>query len=257
MPAALLLAVALLSLRPASAAAQSLRGRVLDASNQGPVGGATVRLLSLDSAQVAGVLADEAGLFVVPAPGAAEYLVAVDRFGYTPNVSGPVRLRAGGFATVTITLAPRPIPLDSVGVRVPAQDPNLRLSGFYNRKQDGAGIFLERADIEKKSTGRMSDALGGLSGVRVLTDNGTDVQLRGSMTNVLRGTPQMCLPLVYMDGLLVADGKTAGYGRMNLEQIRPQDVAGIEIYMGESSVPLQFARGGGACGAILFWTRAR
>jgi hypothetical protein len=119
------------------------------------------------------------------------------------------------------------------------------------------GKYLDANDILKRGAGsRMADVLGGISGVRVLTEGGkTDLQIRGAMTNVFRGNPQMCLPLILVDGLLVADGMTDGYGRMNLEQIRPQDVAGIEIY-GEAGVPLQFARGGGACGVVLFWTKS-
>ena len=105
--------------------------------------------------------------------------------------------------------------------------------------------------------GGLADVLGGISGVRVIADNGTtDVQIRSSMTNVFRpGGPQLCLPLVFVDGLVMADAKMPGPGRMNLEQIRPQDVAGIEIY-GEAGTPLQYARGGGQCGAVLFWTRS-
>ena len=59
---------------------------------------------------------------------------------------------------------------------------------------------------------------------------GTAKSLVSRTTNVFRpGGPQMCLPLVYIDGLLVADGKMPGYGRMNLETIRPTDVAGVDI----------------------------
>lgn len=244
---------------PTGASAQALRGRVVDATSQTPVAGASLRLLSADREEVAVGIADDEGTFALLARAAGEYMVEVERIGYRSVTLGPFRLRASGFAEVTLAMTPSPIPVDSVDVSVRNQDPALRSAGFYGRRQEGRGTFLERADIEKRSTNRMADVLSGLGGVRVITDNGmTDVQLRGSMTNVFRpGGPQVCFPFVFVDGLLVADGKMAGYGRMNLETVRPSDVAGIELYMGESSVPLQFARGGGACGAVLFWTRIR
>lgn len=248
--------LALLLAAPAAARAQTLRGTVTDRATQGPVAGATVILVTPDSQQVASGISDDNGAFTVTAaPG--EYMVTVQRIGYAYFIDGPIRLRANGFASVNLSLTPQAIAVDTLGVRVEQQDPALRRAGFYQRKKDGHGIFLDRGFIEKRESSRMSDILSGLQGVRVISDNGTtDVQLRNSMTNVFRGTPQACLPLIFVDGLLLADGKVAGFSRMNLEQIRPNDTAGIEVYMGESSVPLQFARGGGACGALLFWTRS-
>ncbi|MSR35698.1 MAG: hypothetical protein EXR95_03490 [Gemmatimonadetes bacterium] len=241
---------------PAAGRAQSLRGSVVDASTQLGVAGAAVRLIGADSQQVATAIAGDDGRFAVAAP-VGTYTVVIERIGYTTTTFGPVRLRPSGFVEVNFALDPDPVQMDSLAVRVDEQDPTLRRAGFYQRMQDRHGLFLDRAYIEKRGSARMEDVLGGLTGVRVIHDGaGIDVQLRGSMTNVFRGTPSMCLPLVFVDGLLVADGKVSGFGRLNLESIRPQDVAGVELYMGESSVPLQFARGG-ACGALLFWTRSR
>jgi hypothetical protein len=254
----LLIAALLAAALPPAVAAQSLRGRIVDGSTRQPVGGATVRLLDPDSQQVAGTIADDGGLFTLPAPGAGEYHVSVERIGYTTTVAGPVRLRVNGFANVTVTMRPQPVPVGAVGVQVEAEDAWLRRSGFYDRRQEGMGKYLDFEEIQQRAAGgRMADVLGGISGVRVIADNGTtDVQIRSSMTNVFRpGGPQLCLPLVFVDGLVMADAKMPGPGRMNLEQIRPQDVAGIEIY-GEAGTPLQYARGGGQCGAVLFWTRS-
>jgi hypothetical protein len=228
----------------------------MDVATRGPVPGATVILVRPDSQQVASAISGDDGRFSVTAvPG--EYMVTVQRLGYGPLTDGPVRLRANGFAEVTLGLQPQAIGLDTVGVSVNQQDPALLRSGFYQRKKDTHGIFLDRAYIEKRATQRMADILGGLQGVRVIDSNGyTDVQLRSAMTNVIRGAPQMCLPLIYVDGLLMADGMVPGNSRMNLELIRPNDVAGIEVYSGQSSAPMQFSRGGGQCGVVVFWTRA-
>ena len=256
-PPLLLAAALLLGILPLPAGAQSVRGRILDGTNREAVGGATVRLIDPDSQQVATTIADDAGFFVVPAPGTGEFRVTVERIGYVTTLAGPVRLRANGFVSVTVEMAPQPVPVGAVGVQVEAQEPALSAAGFYDRRQEGMGKYLDHIQIEKRgSASRMSDVLQGISGVRVLNHNsGTDVQLRSSMTNVFRGQPSICLPLIFLDGLLVADAMTPGPGRMNLETIRPQDVAGIEIY-GEAGAPLQYARGGGACGVVLFWTKS-
>src|SRR6185503_15434700 len=157
--------------------------------------GAGIQLMTLDSQRVAVGIADDGGIFSVAAPGAGEYLFAVERIGYTPSVSGPVRLRNGGFSVVTVALIPRPVALDSVAVQVEAQDAWLRSSGFYQRRQEGMGKYLDQEDILKRgASGGMANVLGGISGVRVLNDNGnTDVQIRSAMTNVFRGTPRICL----------------------------------------------------------------
>ena len=39
------------------------------------------------------------------------------------------------------------------------------------------------------------------------------------------------------------------------EFVRPDDIAGVEIYSGSGGVPIQFSGGFGNCGVIVFWTR--
>ena len=256
MPRTGLLVALLLCSLPAAARAQTLRGHVTDRATGEPVSGATVTLVSADSQKVAAVVTDDAGAFSVTGA-AGVYTVSVERLGYAPESGGPIRLRANGFAEVGIALTPRAIALDTLGVSVEAQDPALLRAGFYRRQQQGGGTFLDRAQIRQRGS-RMSDVLSGLRSVRVVnSDNGIDVQLRGAMTQTFSPTgPKVCYPLIFVDGLLLADGKTAGAGRMNLELLSVSDLSGIELYSSEATVPIEFARGGGQCGALLYWTRS-
>ena len=252
----LLIVAALLALSPARAAAQTLRGQVVDGSSEAAIARATLRLVGADSLAVASAVTDDAGGFALTAPAAGEYMVRVESLGYDAAVVGPVRLRVNGFVDVTLALTARPIPLDSVAVQVGQQDIWLQRAGYYERKEHSGGVFLDAAQLAQRHTQRMGDALSGVQGVRVLSDGGvTDLQLRGRMTDVFRN-PRICLPLVYLDGLLVSDGQVANSGRFNLDSLPVDHIAAIEIYMGEASVPLQFARGGGACGAAIFWTKS-
>ena len=240
----------------APAHAQTLRGQVLDATNQNPVPAATLRLLDADSVEVASTIATDVGRFSVVAPAPGEFWVLIEGLGYDPTYIGPVRLRAQGFAEVTMVMNPRPIPIDSVDVQVDQRDIWLERSGFYDRMGHGGGVFMEGPALLRRAPS-LGEAVGGLAGIRLITTSGmTDIQMRGRMTDLFRGTPRICLPQIYLDGLIVAEGDTPGVGRFNLASVRTDEVAAIEVYGGEASVPLQYARGGGACGTMLIWTKS-
>ena len=45
---------------------------------------------------------------------------------------------------------------------------------------------------------------------------------------------------------------------MEVDEIRAQDIHGIEIYRGAATVPAQFAKSGlTQCGAIVVWTKRK
>jgi hypothetical protein len=58
----------------------------------------------------------------------------------------------------------------------------------------------------------------------------------------------VCQPTIWVDGQ-AAPG-------MEIDEIRAQDIHGIEIYRGASTTPAQFAKYGTAqCGTIVVWTK--
>ena len=51
----------------------------------------------------------------------------------------------------------------------------------------------------------------------------------------------------YVDGVA-----TTG---LNIDDVLPRDVEGLEIYRGSSEIPPSFNRGTALCGVIVIWTR--
>ena len=69
----------------APAAAQEIRGQVVDANNGIPVALAGVYVLDGERSVVVAAAADTAGYYSIAPPGAGEYYLAVQRLGYFEN----------------------------------------------------------------------------------------------------------------------------------------------------------------------------
>ena len=125
-------------------------------------------------------------------------------------------------------------------------------SEYEQRRQRGVGTFVTQKDLEKLNTSYPSDAFRRLPGMRfVQVSGGMGVRFMAttSMTRGPRGSSE-CVPTIWVDGQ-AAPG-------MEIDEIRAQDIFGIEVYRGASTTPAQFAKSGLAqCGAIVVWTRRK
>jgi hypothetical protein len=251
-----LVAATLLVAAPSEAAGQTLRGRVVDSSNESGVEGATLQLLAPDSQTVIAGLSRETGAFSLLAPRAGDYLVRVERIGYQTSVLGPLRLRGGGFLEVTIALGPAALPVEGVNVEVEGRLLFLENAGFYDRRQRMNGQFLDRKEIEALHREKLSDVLNTFRGVRIVRSLAdADVVLRGAIATALTGATD-CNPPIFMDGVLLAPQFPPGPKiRTNLDDLLSENIEAVEVYVGQSTVPAQFAVNGAACGAIVLWRR--
>lgn len=125
---------------------------------------------------------------------------------------------------------------------------------YERRRERGIGTFITQKEIEKLNTSYPSDAFRRLPGMRfVQVNGGMGVRFMSSvgMRSVgARGAPSDCVPTIWVDGQ-AAPG-------MEVDEIRAQDIHGIEIYRGASTVPAQFAKSGlTQCGAIVVWTKRK
>jgi hypothetical protein len=128
-----------------------------------------------------------------------------------------------------------------------------RMAEFRQRRRAGGGVFLERAEIEKRNPRTLTDLLRTVQGIRVVpTSSGyryVSAHFRRLSQEVSAGAEAgMCDLMVYLDGQpFPMEGGDAD------SRIRVNELAALEVYVSASSVPRQFAGASAACGVIMLW----
>ena len=173
-----------------------------------------------------------------------------------------------------------PQKLETVTVKDSADFISTRLAGFERRRllKPGSVTFFLGSDIVKRGTIRVSDALRRAPGVRIIDGQyamslkvvaSSRMELPSGGGFIVRGKPvrgervnsanpsadadlHPCILQVAVDGQL----KERGF---SVDEIQVNDVHGIEVYPGASSMPSEFAsmKQDGWCGLVMIWTRAR
>jgi len=169
--------------------------------------------------------------------------VEVRFLGYTTQRSTVV-LQPDRVSALSFELQMQPIQLAEL--RVKARRSILQTNGFFERRGSGFGTFLTRSEIEQMRPRFLSDVLRRVAGVSLATSTYGGVS-RASM----RGTKVLgsCPIQYYVDGAM-----TSIY---NPDEIRPEDVEGLEIYRGAATIPPAFNKGTAMCGVIVVWTRVQ
>jgi len=204
--------------------------------------------------------------------------------GFIVPKGGEIRLRKIGFEeqTMNITMAPADtLPITVVMKRVaelPAvvtKDAAPRyispvLKSFEERRKNHAsGYFIDEATLRKEENRALGNVL-------VAHAPGAVVK-QVSSANFLLKSPRCSnggMPDVYLDGVALAHlddprwapsnknrfSKTPSDARdvpIDLNQFAVRDLAGIEFYPDNATMPVQFSRTSAGCGALLLWTRER
>jgi Carboxypeptidase regulatory-like domain/TonB-dependent Receptor Plug Domain len=236
-PVLLLSAVAL----PASAqSVGAISGTIKDSTGT-PIPGVEVVLLQ----QKGAVYSDSVGVFRfanIP-PGKRE--LHFRRLGFAPKSLG-ADISEGQTLAMAVVLDASAQSIEGMTVEEATRRRQL-LSDFYDRSSRGFGHFVTRDQIEKRNPMNLSDMMRMIPGARL-------VPLRGGGQAALRfSRAQMgsrdCPPQYWVDGVKAWN--------LNIDDIVPQDVEGIEVYSGASTVPPQFntKEGTTICGVVLIWTR--
>ena len=115
---------------------------------------------------------------------------------------------------------------------------------FAKRRRIGNGHFLTPSDIARFPATITSNLFRMIPGVRfTLRDGQRFFELRGVFE-------PWCSPAIFVNGhnmtFMSADDLD--------DYVRPERVAGIEVYTG-AVIPPQFQIGLGGCGSIVVWTR--
>lgn len=200
-----------------------------------------------------GALTERGGRFRINGLPAGSQTLVVHAMGYR-DARISVELVAGEVVQVAVTLEADPVALAALKVDAMAALPP-QLQGFYDRRSRGNGHFFTREQIERMQPRQLTDVLRRVPGVMV--DGvpgpfGTSQMVQTGRTTGLAG--QRSCPLVYyVNGAPFRVSADIGINNF----IRPEDVAGIEVYTGAAGLPPQFNSGiqNSRCGVIVIWTR--
>jgi hypothetical protein len=210
-----------------------LTGTVRSPSGE-PVAGAEVHVRDAQST----AFTDASGRYVLENLPTGTQVLLVRRLGYD-IAEVPVELRGTRDASRDVTLT-RSVTLDTM--RVMAERFPLR-EFEYNRKTQLNGHFLTLADIQRLKPKRTSDLIVGMGGY-VMQGRGRNAKFLMSAQNHPPGTV----------GCLGANVVIHGVEGQSLDDVQPNQIAGIELYRDAASAPLNYA-GKADCGLFVVWLR--
>lgn len=231
-----LAAAALLALGPEGVAqTPSVVGVVRDSAGS-PIASAEISVMGRRA------LSDSLGRFYLSHAQAERVLVSVRRLGYE-SVSFSLSATDAAKNSLDVVLRPLARALPTVNVSEMELRSRTALKGFDDRRERGLGVYVTRADIEKRNTRLLSDVLRQQRGVVLSTRSGVR-SLRFSMHQA-----KNCLPMIWVDGQ-----RAPG---LDVDAVAATDVEGVELYRSLSSTPAEFHRGsqGAECGTIVIWTK--
>ncbi|HZI42111.1 MAG TPA: carboxypeptidase regulatory-like domain-containing protein [Gemmatimonadaceae bacterium] len=226
----------------ASVSAQSvgaISGTIRDSTGT-PIPGVEVVLRQIKGA----VRSDSLGVFRFADVPAGHRQLHFRRLGFAPK-SIDADIADGKTLALTVVLDAAATEIEGMTVEEVTRRRQF-LADFYDRSSRGFGHFVTREQIEKRNPMNLSDMMRTIPGARLIPmRNGGQAALR--FNRAMGGRD--CPPQYWVDGV-----KTYA---LNIDDIIPQDVEGIEIYEGASSIPPQFntKEGTTICGVVLIWTR--
>lgn len=218
-----------------------------------PIEGVAVTVLDPDGSELEQEMTDGSGQFGLRIEEVPTIRLRAERIGYETVLTPPIDVDRFRSLTVELRLAPDVVPVAPLEVVASERrEPSPVHEGFHHRRERGFGEYITRQEIERRSPAHVTDLLRTLPGVR-LTSSG-----RGSrgVVTTSRGNNSFagqCPAQIYVDNFHVnrADGRTF---RID-DAVSPNDVEGIEVYRGLSTVPAQFLSPEADCGVIVIWTR--
>jgi hypothetical protein len=280
MSRALLLSFVLLlftaSLRPALAQTTTVRlyGIVLDHAHGKPVEGAAVHL----EGTTVSTVSDSRGRFEIAGLPLGSRRLRIERLGYETRT---IDLDPGSSTDLeaTIRLSTKAIELPAVNVT--ARSAWLAQAGYYDRRDTGghAGVFIDRAAIERRQAESLTDLLEDLTSVNVIylepgkrtvrfnryTSMSSSSRTRSAIDRSRNPLDQRgCEPDLYIDGhryrnatgaIRTDVGVTVWQEAVNkvddFNAVPIVAVEAMEIFVG-ARTPSQY---NSPCGVILVWTR--
>jgi hypothetical protein len=202
---------------------------------------ATVRVIGSGAV----VRTDSAGAFYILDAAGGTQSVEVRAIGYEPERRA-VQLEPGVPLELSFRLNKRNVLLDTVRVVAGRALPN-DIRSLERRWRQGQGTFLDGATVRERTSTMVTNALTGLSGIRVVSGQGWGNNIVGRNFVGLE-----CRATLFLDGFLLS---TPGRYPATLdEMVAPDEVAVLEVYGRSSTVPAEYLTIDG-CGVVAVWTK--
>jgi hypothetical protein len=219
---------------------QVVRGHLFDNESGHPVINGNVALRDSLGAVVARTATDEEGIYELTARTPGLYSLLAVGMGYRSTPIGQFEVSADEVTIIDIFLLPQPLELAPLSVEGRRQRvvASLNKHGFYDRQEQGFGSFLTPEQIQRWPALNVGDVLKHAPFVYA------EWNLSGSTISISRGG-RRCSPGIFVDGNRITSSPE--------HWVNPDDIVAVEVYRGESQIPLQWA-GLETCGVILIWT---
>jgi hypothetical protein len=230
-------------------AAQTLRGRVVEAQSRQAVPDVEVLVLDADSIEVVSTTTDDGGFFRIGVPALGTYLVAASAAGFGPEFRRVEFTDTAELVLPAFVLTRQVIPLDTLRAegRRAREDPPV---GFGKASHVLAGermAVLERHGVSIYSAVR---ELGGSLRQRRVRRGGRDLQCIESTRRIMSMRGSNACEMV----VLVIDGIVIGNPLDFLYDLQVRDYESIE-YVAPVEAGNLYGRDASAFGALVFWTR--
>lgn len=237
-------------------------GSVVGYEDGSPLAAARVTLRPLTASAEPGrtLTADQDGRFAVDDAVVGAVEMEVSALGYA-TVRDTVVTRSGRMNHVTIRVPRQAVEVDGLTVTVDARLERLDRTGFYQRRREGLGYFLDVDAIEAAPVTAPSQLFRMAPGLQVRYTSG---QSGGRAVVTLANG---CVPALYLDGTRVRAGgpfvkdpnptRTGGAGPpLYLDDlVSLGDIAGVEVFRSPAEAPAGYTGTGSDCGVMLVWTR--
>lgn len=277
--------IALALLAPAEVSGQVIRGRLIDDSNEAPVGGATIIVL-VGEVRVSQVLTGDDGSFLISLEAWGTYQLEATRIGYETTRSQPLLVEPSDTVTVDFRVLPDAVLLQPLVVTARSS----RGREVFNRRMESwdQGIFITPEMVDSIQPRHPADVLREQPDVWLSWTWGRDPWSgqAGAIPNIHTYLGEGCVSYM-IDGHPVRRPSYAegpAWLDFPLSTLRGEDIVAVEVYRHITEVPEEIrnyaeevfngqmpgnlpsiARSGervqqdfmaGTCGIINFWTRA-
>jgi hypothetical protein len=247
--------------RPAHA--QTMQGTLMEVGSDQPISLGLVIMMTAAGDSVTSAVTDANGRFILEAEAPGEFVLIASAFGFKETRAGVFEIGADGSMDVEFRVGPEAMPIDGLLVELqrPALQHQLVRNGYVRRLQRGLGRFITPYDIEKSPALSTTDLFRGIPGVTVrIVGGGLSAHLGESVQ--FANAMGYCTPTLFVDGQRLSPQVVSA---QPIGMLLPlEDIDAVEIYRRPAEVPIEYsgvptgdAGDTGACGVMVFWTKAR